>query len=89
MPPDRYAASSAFQVQHRGHDVPQIYHEALSGPESAQWQAAMEHEIDAVRKMNAWSWPSGHRAVQNRYKPDRFTYGRLIPVQAIRGTGHG
>jgi hypothetical protein len=52
---------------------PKSYNEAIKGPESAQWLAAMQEEINTLKKKCCWDlirksdMPAGTRAISGRW----------------------
>lgn len=50
--------------------VPTTFAEAMASPQRKQWQAAMQQEIDDMKKLNVYSLvelPKGHKAIGNRW----------------------
>lgn len=57
-------------VAHLAEVIQITYDEAISGPDSKHWRAAMEEELQALKTCNTWipsELPPGRRAVKSRW----------------------
>ena len=66
-------ANRAVAMRHTNEVVPNSYSEAIASPQSAQWKAAMETEIDSMKANRVWTLTdrqnlvSGQKVVGNRW----------------------
>ena len=72
-------------VPHIDRDLPQTYKQAMSHPRREMWKAAMDRELDALKRAGTWDivdLPKGRRAFPNRWV---FAYIRGPKVADYQG----
>lgn len=83
--PARYRETSS--LVHNLPSEPRTYNEAINGPESVQWKAAIEEELDSLRTNGTWELtdlPADRKAIGSKwiFKRKQDEYGNVVRYKA-------